>query len=65
MDSKVRLRDIYDNVKYLSMKYYSYFPVYKELLARYIDKNIILVVVGVFNGDSLFMWREYLGPKTI
>ncbi len=63
MDSKTKIREIYDNVKYLSIKYDSYFPVYEELLAKYVSKSITLVEVGVFNGGSLFMWREYFGPN--
>ena len=47
----------------LSIKYDTYFPVYEELLSRYRGKDVTLVEVGVFNGGSLFMWREYFGPQ--
>jgi hypothetical protein len=57
------LKDIYDKVPYLSIKYDSYFDVYEELLSKYRGKEITLVEIGVFNGGSLFMWREYLGVK--
>lgn len=57
------LRKIYDKTKYLSIKYDSYFDAYDELLSKYRGTEITLVEVGVFNGGSLFMWREYLGPK--
>jgi len=57
------LNDIYDKVSYLSIKYDTYFDTYEELLSKYIDKELIFVEIGVFNGGSLFMWREYLGPK--
>lgn len=57
------LRKIYDETKYLSIKYDSYFDAYDELLSKYRGKDITLVEVGIFNGGSLFMWREYLGPK--
>lgn len=58
-----RLKDIYDEVPYLSIKYDSYFFVYEALLEKYVDREITLVEVGVFNGGSLFMWREFFGPK--
>jgi hypothetical protein len=48
---------------YLSVKHSSYFLVYEELLARYRDTDVTFVEVGVLNGGSLFMWRDYFGPK--
>jgi len=54
---------IYSNVRYLSIKHDSYFRVYEELFAKYIGKRITFVEVGVLNGGSLFMWREYFGPQ--
>lgn len=57
------LRKIYDNTKYLSIKYDSYFHAYEELLSKYRGKEITFVEVGIFNGGSLFMWREYFGPQ--
>lgn len=53
----------YNSSPYLSIKYDTYFTIYEELLGQYRGKEIVLVEVGVFNGGSLFMWREYLGPK--
>jgi hypothetical protein len=58
-----RLKDIYDEVPYLSIKYDSYFFVYEALLEKFVDREITFVEVGVFNGGSLFMWREFFGPK--
>ena len=57
------LREIYESVPYLSIKYDSYFPVYEALLQRYVDCKVTIVEVGVFNGGSLFMWRKFFGPK--
>jgi len=57
------LRKIYDKTKYLSIKYDSYFDAYGELLSKYRGKEITFVEVGIFNGGSLFMWRDYLGPQ--
>ena len=57
------LREIYENVPYLSIKYDSYFPVYEALLKQFVDREVTILEVGVFNGGSLFMWRAYFGPK--
>lgn len=58
-----KLKTIYENSPYLSIKYDTYFPAYEALLEKYSGKNITLVEVGVFNGGSLFMWKEFLGPN--
>ena len=48
---------------YLSYKHKNYFPIYDEVFGRYKDKkNITFVEVGIFNGGSLFMWRDFFGP---
>ncbi len=44
-----------------SIKYTTYFPVYDRLFARFVGKGITFVEIGVLNGGSLFMWRDYLG----
>jgi hypothetical protein len=61
MNSK--LKEIYEDVPYLSIKYDTYFPVYEALLQRYVDCEVTVVEVGVFNGGSLFMWRKFFGAK--
>ena len=48
---------------YSGVKHSSYFDVYDELLAKYKNKNITLVEIGVLNGGSLFMWRDFLGEQ--
>ena len=44
-------------------KHTTYFEVYDELFSDYRDKEIIFVEIGVLNGGSLFMWRDFFGPK--
>jgi hypothetical protein len=66
-ETEARLQELdiyrcYKRSKYLSLKHSSYFHVYEELLAKYRGKEITFVEVGVLNGGSLFMWREYFGP---
>jgi hypothetical protein len=57
------LQAIFEKVPYSSVKYNTYFPVYEKIFEKYIGREITFVEVGVLNGGSLFMWREYLGPK--
>lgn len=58
-----RLFDIYMRSPYLSIKLDSYFAVYEQLFARFVGKPVTFVEIGVLNGGSLFMWRDYLGPQ--
>ncbi|MDC3245785.1 class I SAM-dependent methyltransferase [Candidatus Pseudothioglobus singularis] len=53
----------FNNSPYLSMKHSSYFKVYDDLFSQYKDSKITFVEVGVLNGGSLFMWRDYFGPN--
>ena len=46
-----------------SIKITSYFDVYEELFSKYVNQEVTFVEVGILNGGSLFMWRDYLGPK--
>ena len=48
---------------YLSLKHSAYFQVYEELLSKYRNKKITFVEVGVLNGGSLFMWRDFFGSE--
>jgi hypothetical protein len=49
--------------KYSSIKHSSYFHVYEKLLSPYRGREITFVEVGVYNGGSLFMWRDFFGPQ--
>jgi hypothetical protein len=62
INRQLELFSIYNEAPYLSIKYDSYFQVYEETLRRYVGKKITFVEVGILNGGSLFMWREYFGP---
>jgi cephalosporin hydroxylase len=52
----------YRRSPYLSRKHSSYFPAYQDLLERYRNKPIVFLEVGILNGGSLFMWRDFFGP---
>ena len=51
----------FDESPYSSIKHSSYFHAYEKLFSKYVNKKIIFVEVGILNGGSLFMWREYFG----
>jgi hypothetical protein len=38
---------------------------YDDLLSKYIGLDIVLVELGIGQGGSLQMWRDYLGPKAM
>ena len=46
-----------------SYKVSNYFPIYAELFGHLRGTDCTFVETGVLNGGSLFMWREWLGPK--
>jgi hypothetical protein len=43
-------------------KWRHYFAIYHRHLARFRDKNVHMLEVGVYSGGSLSMWRSYFGP---
>jgi len=46
-----------------SIKYGSYFHVYEKLFKPFKNKSIIFVEIGILDGGSLFMWKDYFGSK--
>ena len=46
-----------------SLKVTSYFEVYDHLFKDFQNKPITFVEIGILNGGSLFMWREFFGEK--
>tara|TARA_A100001015_G_scaffold207596_1_gene232192 strand:- start:4525 stop:5388 length:864 start_codon:yes stop_codon:yes gene_type:complete len=46
---------------YRSVKHSGYFQVYDEIFENFINKKFTFVEVGIHNGGSLFMWREFFG----
>ena len=53
----------YLNSPYSSIKHSTYFQVYRDLFDAYRGKRFTFVEVGVLNGGSLFMWRDYFGHQ--
>jgi hypothetical protein len=57
------IRKKFDESAYSSTKHSSYFHAYEKLFSKYVNKKITFVEVGILNGGSLFMWREYFGKE--
>jgi hypothetical protein len=45
-------------------KWRHYFDIYERHLARFRDRPVNMVEIGVFGGGSMQMWRDYLGPQS-
>ena len=61
INSNLKIFQIYKNLKRVSLKFDTYFQTYEELFNEYVGKKITFVEVGVLQGGSLFMWKEYFG----
>jgi len=55
------LYQFYLRSPYRSVKHSGYFQVYDEIFENFINKKFTFVEVGIHNGGSLFMWREFFG----
>jgi SAM-dependent methyltransferase len=60
---KITSRDAFKLSPYLSLKHSNYFWIYDNLLNRFQGTGLVFLEVGVLNGGSLFMWREYFGDN--
>lgn len=48
---------------FFSTKCRNYFAVYDQLFSKYRGQEITFIEVGILQGGSLFMWRDFLGPR--
>lgn len=46
---------------YFSSKHLNYFYIYDILFQKFVNKKIIFVEFGIFEGGSLFFWRDFFG----
>ena len=53
----------YGNNKNVISKWSHYFDIYEQYFSKYRGKDICFVEIGVYQGGSLQMWKEYFGPK--
>lgn len=57
------LYDCWERSPFPSTKISTYFSTYAELFSIYRNKKCVFIETGVLGGGSLFMWRNWLGPK--
>jgi hypothetical protein len=43
-------------------KWTHYFPAYERHFAKFVDRPVNMLEIGVFEGGSLQMWKQYFGP---
>ena len=53
----------YLNSPHKSIKHSTYFRSYEHFFEKYRGKEFTFIEIGVLGGGSLFMWRDYFGPK--
>ena len=53
----------YSNKKNIINKWDHYFHIYDRHFKKYKDQDIVLLEVGVSNGGSLMMWKDYFGKN--
>jgi hypothetical protein len=46
-----------------SIKWSNYFDIYEDLFKKFINKKIKIVEIGIGDGGSLFMWKNFFGQK--
>ena len=54
-----KTRELFQKAKNYSIKYEKYFDVYDKSFDRFRNKKITFVEVGVLNGGSLEIWKDY------
>ena len=52
-----------NNNQRLIHKWIHYFDVYERHFRRFVDKEMLIIEIGVFEGGSIEMWKEYFGEK--
>jgi 23S rRNA U2552 (ribose-2'-O)-methylase RlmE/FtsJ len=58
------LRQIFDNHSgRLIHKLDHYIEIYERYFSKYVDKDVVILEIGISHGGSLQMWREYFGKK--
>lgn len=50
------------NERFMS-KWDHYLDIYDQYLSKYRNKPVVILEIGIFQGGSLKLWKEYFGPK--
>ena len=59
-----QIKELFYKSKKHSRKWEKYFDVYEEIFKKYKDKDIKFVEIGVQNGGSLEIWKNYFSAKS-
>ena len=51
------------NSPFYSLKHTNYFQIYDELLLKFVGLPVTFLEIGILDGGSLFMWRDFLGDN--
>ena len=54
-----KLINLFSSEERKTVKHQNYFEVYDEYLNKYVDKKITFVEIGIANGGSLRVWKNY------
>lgn len=58
------LKTIFEqNTGNLIHKWMHYFDIYERYFSKYVNRDVIILEIGVFQGGSLKMWKEYFGSR--
>jgi hypothetical protein len=52
-----------NNTKRVVFKWHHYFEAYHQHFNRFRNQDVIILEIGVSQGGSLQMWKDYFGPK--
>lgn len=55
----------YKGVTRYTSKWSHYFEIYEQYFAKFRNKQPVVVEIGVDNGGSLEMWKQYFGPDSM
>ena len=58
-----KLINSFKKSKFLSIKHSNYFRIYDQIFNKYKNKKITIVEIGILNGGSLFMWKDYFRKR--
>ena len=58
------LEKLFNKSKHFSTKWKKYFQIYEKIFNKYRNKKIIFVEIGIFQGGSLNIWKNYFGKSS-
>ena len=59
-----QLKNEFSKLEDYSVKWEKYFPVYEKYFNQFKNKKITFIEIGIFNGGSLKMWKNYFGKDS-